>query len=76
MVELSPLLAGIGGFAAGAGAVGVPALKWLFDTRRDAKKAVRLLEGEEEVEHDGVLDRLRRLEQRVDVIEEATDRAG
>jgi hypothetical protein len=62
MVAVTPLVAALGGALAGAGAVGIPALKWAWETHKDAKKAVKLLEGRDEFEDDGVIPRLRNVE--------------
>lgn len=57
-----------------AGAVapfGIPALVWVHSAKKDAEKAVQLLEGREEFEGDGVIPRLRETEQRVERVEQA-----
>lgn len=52
------------GFIGAILTLGIPLGKVLADTRRDARQAVRLLTGEEEIEGDGVLPRLRDVELR------------
>lgn len=56
------VLGAIAGFLGALLVVGVPVGKVLMDTRRDAQRAVRLLTGEEAIEADGVLPRLRYIE--------------
>jgi hypothetical protein len=58
------LLGALAGFLGALVALGIPVGKVLLETRRDAREAVRLLTGEEEVEGDGVLPRLRDVEVR------------
>jgi hypothetical protein len=54
----------IAGFVGALVTLGIPVGKVILDTRRDAREAVRLLTGEEEIEGDGVLPRLRDVEVR------------
>jgi hypothetical protein len=58
------LLGALAGFLGALVTLGLPVGKVLLETRRDAREAVRLLTGEEEVEGDGVLPRLRDVEVR------------
>ncbi|MEZ3115401.1 hypothetical protein RYH80_05650 [Halobaculum sp. MBLA0147] len=60
------VLGAIAGFLGALVTIAIPVAKALLDTRRDAHKAVRLLTGEEEVEGDGVIPRLRRVERRTE----------
>jgi hypothetical protein len=59
---MSAILGAIAGFVGALVTLGIPLGKFAYDTRREARKAVRLLTGEEETEDDGVLPRLRSLE--------------
>ncbi len=65
--------------AATVGAVAafaVPLLGFLYRVDRRAGKAVRLLTGEEEVEGDGVIPRLREVEEQADANTDALEREG
>lgn len=57
-------------------ALGVPLVGFLYRVDRRAGKAVRLLTGEEEVEGDGVLPRLRDVEEKTDRHESVLRREG
>lgn len=58
------LLGALAGFLGALVTLGIPLGKVLVDTRSTAQRAVRLLTGEEDVEGDGVLPRLRDVEVR------------
>ena len=60
------VLSAIAGFAGSLVAIGTPAAKVALDTRRDARKAVRLLTGHEETTGDGVIPRLRAVEEAIE----------
>jgi hypothetical protein len=60
---MSAILGAAAGFASAAVALGIPIVKFAWDTRSEASKAVRLLTGEDETEGDGVIPRLRQLEE-------------
>ena len=57
-------LGAVAGFVGAVVTVGIPLVTYLYRVDGHAKKAVRILTGEEEVEQDGVLPRLRRVEKR------------
>jgi uncharacterized SAM-binding protein YcdF (DUF218 family) len=73
---MSAILGAVAGFFGALVALGVPLGKFLYDTRQDAHKAVRLLTGEEETEDDGVIPRLRTVEQIAQEHRRAIERAG
>ena len=66
---MSAILGALAGFFGSIVALGVPLGKLAWDTRRDARRAVRLLTGEGAIEHDGVIPRIA-------AVEDALDREG
>lgn len=60
------VLGALAGFAGALVALGIPLLGFLYRVDRRAGKAVRLLTGDDEVEGDGVIPRLRTVEEQTD----------
>lgn len=71
----SAVLGALGGFFGALITLGVPLAAFLYRIDRRARKAVRLLTGSEEVEQDGVLPRLRRVEAITETVVLALDDA-
>lgn len=72
----SATLGALSGFFGALVTLGIPLLGFLYQTNKQASKAVRLLTGEEEVDGDGVLPRLAAVEERTERVEQALDRKG
>jgi len=67
------VLSALAGFAGALVVLGIPMVAWGYRVDRNARKAVRLLTGEDEMEGDGVLPRLAEVE---DVADEAAREAS
>ena len=63
---MSAILGALAGFISAVVTLGVPLGKLAWDTRRDARRAVRLLTGEGAIEHDGVIPRIGAIETALD----------
>lgn len=63
------VLGAIAGFATALVTLGAPMVAYLYRIDRRAGKAVRLLTGAEEIEDDGVLSRLRSVEERTEQLD-------
>jgi hypothetical protein len=63
---ISPgVIGAIAGFLAALATIGVPLLKILYETRRKSERCVRLLEGDDEIDGDGLIPRVRSVERAV-----------
>jgi hypothetical protein len=58
------VLGPLAGFFGAMVTLGIPLVAFLYRMDQRSKEALRLLTGEDEVEHDGVIPRLRAVEQR------------
>jgi len=47
--------------------------KWVYESKRDARRSLMLLKGTEEFEEDGVIPRLRQVEERTEAVEERAE---
>lgn len=63
------------GFFSAMVVLGIPLMGFLYRVDKRARRAVRLLTGHEEVENDGVLPRLRDVEETTDSLEETVVQA-
>jgi|GEM_PF-5224784 len=69
-------LGALGGFFGALVMLGVPLLGFLLRLHSNVQKVLALVEGREAVDGDGVLDRLREVEERLRHVEAAVGRAA